>query len=90
MLPQIDNATKNNEAMINETHDSIVTPQIITIQTNLEPLATSQILKKSFSERCRTHRFWLVRAIYQVVRSVWMVVMVVGGVIVWLIAMLFI
>ena len=46
--------------------------------------------KPSFADRCRTSRFWLVRALYKVVSSIWMVVMVVGGFIAWLIAMLFI
>lgn len=62
-----------------------------TIDTAADPIkGTGANQKKSFSERCRTSRFWLVRALYAVIRSVWMVVMVVGGFIVWLIAMLFI
>ncbi|MAP79499.1 MAG: hypothetical protein CL526_00280 [Aequorivita sp.] len=44
----------------------------------------------SFFERWETSRFWLIRAIFVVVRSVWMVVMVIGGFIVWLISLLFI
>lgn len=46
--------------------------------------------KKSFTERWKTSRFLLVRGSFSVLRSVWMVVMVVAGFIAWLISMLFI
>ncbi|WP_310992037.1 hypothetical protein [Aequorivita marina] len=46
--------------------------------------------KKSFSERWKTNRFWLVRGTYHVLRSVWMAVMLIGGFIIWLISFLFI
>ncbi len=48
------------------------------------------VAKKSFSQRWETSRFWLVRGSYIVLRSVWMVVMFIGGFIVWLISLLFI
>ena len=46
--------------------------------------------KKSFSERWKTNRFWLVRGSFHVLKSVWMVAMVIGGFIAWLISLLFI
>ena len=46
--------------------------------------------KKSFSERMKTHPFFLVRGIYYIFYSVWAVVMAIGMFIAWLIAMLFI
>ena len=44
----------------------------------------------SFPERWKSNRFWAVRASYVIVSSVWMVVMGIGTLIAWLIAMLFI
>lgn len=44
----------------------------------------------SFVERWENHRFWLVRASYTFLYSVWVVVMAVGGFIAWLVAMLFV
>lgn len=46
--------------------------------------------KQSFSERWKTNRFWVVRATYHIFYSVWIVVMAIGGLIAWLIALLFI
>ncbi|MEO9076205.1 MAG: hypothetical protein ABI263_02805 [Gelidibacter sp.] len=53
-------------------------------------LETPMVKEKSFAERMKTNRFWLVRGIYYVFYSVWAVVMGIGIVIAWLIAMLFI
>ncbi|TDU39760.1 hypothetical protein BXY82_1790 [Gelidibacter sediminis] len=51
-----------------------------------EPIAKD----RSFGERWKTHRFWLVRVSYHVLFSVWAIVMAIGGIIAWIIAMLFI
>ena len=48
------------------------------------------VTKKSFAERMKTHRFWLVRGVYYIFYSVWMILMGIGMFIAWLIAMLFI
>ena len=48
------------------------------------------IKEKSFADRMKTHRFWLVRGVFYIFYSVWMVVMAIGMFIAWLIAMLFI
>lgn len=50
---------------------------------------TKTIKKKSFSERWKTNRFWLVRGSYYVLNTVWMMVMAIGGFIAWLISLLF-
>lgn len=42
----------------------------------------------SFLEGLKNSRFWLVRAIYFMVASIWTVVMIVGGFIAWLISWL--
>ncbi|SHG49937.1 hypothetical protein SAMN05444483_1145 [Salegentibacter echinorum] len=46
--------------------------------------------EQSFSERWKTNRFWVIRATYHIFYSVWIVVMAIGGLIAWLIALLFI
>ncbi|MCK0125786.1 hypothetical protein MWU76_15450 [Gelidibacter sp. F2691] len=51
---------------------------------------TPQVGKKKFSERWKTSRFWLVRATYHVGFSIWAVVIGIGAVIAWIVAMLFI
>ena len=55
-----------------------------------ELLENPIIKEKSFANRMKTNRFWLVRGVYYVFYSVWTVVMAIGIFIAWLIAMLFI
>lgn len=45
---------------------------------------------KSFLARWKTSRFWVIRAIYIFLVSVWTIVMIIGGFILWLISFLFI
>lgn len=45
---------------------------------------------KSFAKQMKTHRFLVVRAIYFVFHSVWVIVMGIGMFIAWLISLLFI
>ncbi|MCG2431087.1 hypothetical protein [Aequorivita xiaoshiensis] len=44
----------------------------------------------SFTEKWKNNRFLLIRGTYYLLHSIWMVIMVVGGFIAWLIALLFI
>jgi len=46
--------------------------------------------KKSFIDKWKTSRFWLIKGGFYVLRSIWMTVMVIGGFILWLISFLFI
>ncbi|MDD2983615.1 MAG: hypothetical protein PHQ74_09520 [Crocinitomicaceae bacterium] len=46
--------------------------------------------KKPFIEPLKTNRFFLIRVLYHILRSIWIVAMIVGGFIAWLIALLFI
>jgi len=46
--------------------------------------------KRSFSDRWENNRFWLIRASYKILRTIWMIVMGIGVFIAWLISMLFI
>lgn len=64
---------------------------ITIIETEPEAiLKTKVVVEKSFTERWKTHRFWLVRGTYYVLYSVWMIVMVIAGFIAWLVSLLFI
>ena len=63
-------------------------------KTEPEPISKNQKPHEedelSFIEKWKTNRFLIVRGTYFVLHSVWMVIMVVGGFIAWLIALLFI
>lgn len=50
---------------------------------------SSDDLEKDFMERWKTNRFWVIRATYYIVISVWTIILVVGGFIAWLISFLF-
>lgn len=52
--------------------------------------STPKVGDMTFAERWKTSRFWLVRATYHVGFSIWAVVIGIGAVIAWIIAMLFI
>ena len=68
--------------MISENnHDK--TTNSATEETNTEE-------KRSFSDRWKNNRFWLIRATYHVLRTIWIVVMAIGAFIAWLISLLFI
>ncbi|MBJ7881751.1 hypothetical protein [Gelidibacter salicanalis] len=58
--------------------------------TESDSVEEVNIKKPSFGERWKTSRFWLVRGAYYALFSVWAIVMAIGGVIAWIIAMLFI
>jgi len=45
---------------------------------------------RSFSDRWKHNRFWLIRASYHVLRTIWIIVMAIGAFIAWLISLLFI
>ncbi len=60
-------------------------------KTEPTPFSETEVEEnKSFSERWKTNRFWLVRGLYYVLQTVWMIVMFIGGFIAWLISLLFI
>ncbi|WP_035478976.1 hypothetical protein [Gelidibacter mesophilus] len=56
-------------------------------ESELTPEVVNEV---PFSERMKTHRFFLVRGIYYIFYSIWSVVMAIGMFLAWLIAMLFI
>lgn len=90
-MPQHHNYAAVDKSPVLETREA----RLISDQQNKtialkKPSESSDLTKKSFAERMKTHRFWLVRSIYFVFYSVWMVVMAIGMFIAWLIAMLFI
>ncbi len=61
------------------------------IETESEFVGTSIVEKKvPFLEPLKTNRFFLIRVLYYLLRSIWIVVMIIGGILAWIISMLFI
>jgi len=58
-------------------------------ETEPKPVV-DQVEKESFSDRWKNNKFWLVRGSYHFLRTVWLIVMAIGGFIAWLISLLFI
>lgn len=91
MSQQINNDNVENKAANLEARNSASTSKNNSKETEPQPVLEAKVLEeKSFSERWKTNRFWIVRATYHVFYSVWIVVMAIGGLIAWLIALLFI
>lgn len=91
MSQQKDYNNLEGDGSVLETQDLTLTSKNNTKKTDSELVREAgPLIKRSFSERWKTNRFWLVRGSYQFFRSVWMVAMIIGGFIAWLIAMLFI
>lgn len=91
MSQEIDNDNVEHDEPVLATQDSTLTSENNSRKTASEPVWKAEVVeKRSFSERWKTNRFWLVRGSYHVLHSVWMVVMAIGAFIVWLIALLFI
>ncbi|MCZ4319543.1 hypothetical protein O4H26_11125 [Aequorivita viscosa] len=91
MTQRKDDANLEPKNSILEHTDAVSTSKNNVLKTEPETVYEAKVeTEKSFSERWKTNRFWLVRGTYFVLRSVWMVVMFIGGLIVWLISLLFI
>lgn len=74
-----------------DTHDATLAPNGNPTTPKPKPdLKPKQNAKPSTTERWKTHRFWIVRASYYALHSVWAIVMAIGAIIAWIIAMLFI
>lgn len=90
--------SQENSEINKEFQDSEVetlTNTIILENENIEArteLSTKshQIEKKPFLEPLKTNRFFLIRVLYHILRSIWIVAMIVGGFIAWIISLLFI
>lgn len=58
---------------------------------NNEPTQQTIIQKKvPLLEPLKTNRFFLVRVLYFILRSIWIIAMIIGGFIAWIISLLFI
>ncbi|WP_026449626.1 hypothetical protein [Aequorivita capsosiphonis] len=91
MSQRIDQENVQHSSSIVADQDPPLISKGTSIDQEPEPvLENKTVEKKSFSERWQTNRFWLVRGSYHVLRSVWMVAMFIGGLIAWLISLLFI
>lgn len=74
-----------------ETQDSTLTSKDNIRKVAQKPIVkVVSVRKKSFFERMRTSRFWLIQGLYHFLRSIWIIAMAIGSFIIWLIAMLFI
>lgn len=72
---------KNQDPTMSSINNSIETESDVGIEVEE---------KKSFIEKWKTNRFWLIKGTYYVLQTVWTTVMVIGGFILWLISFLFI
>ncbi|MEO5788217.1 MAG: hypothetical protein ACOH2D_07915 [Gelidibacter sp.] len=91
MSQQINHDNVGGEALVLEAREARLISDTKVKEAELKQLLEiSALNKKSFSERMKANRFWLVRGVYYAFYSVWMIVMTIGIAIAWLIAMLFI
>ncbi|HLW32029.1 MAG TPA: hypothetical protein VKX40_07190 [Aequorivita sp.] len=74
-----------------ENQDSSSSSKNNSIKPEPHPVLKAEVVEEiSFTERWKTNRFWLVRGSYYLLRTVWIIVMAIGGFIAWLISLLFI
>ena len=91
MSEQINHDHFGAEGFNLDTREARLLSEHQTKEAEQQALFENPVVKeKSFAERIKTNRFWLVRGIYKVFYSVWMIAMGIGMCIAWLIAMLFI
>lgn len=89
MEPQKRTINKAHKKLPLDTEEATSTSQT-TMATDTGAVEEAKVKKPPFGERWKTSRFWLVRVTYHALFSVWAIVIGVGGVIAWIIAMLFI
>lgn len=91
MSKQLNSDNIERDSSVLEAQDSKLTFENSVLEMNSEADSELDVVKKrSLSEAWQTNRFWLVRGSYYFLRSVWTIVMLIGGFIVWLISLLFI
>lgn len=91
MSEEIENINNAHNKSVSKNQDATLTSKNNLTTTESEPVLKAKVVKKeSFTERMKTHRFFLVRGIYYIFYSIWAIVMAIGMFIAWLIAMLFI
>lgn len=91
MSKQIDKGIVEVEDTVIKIQDK--TPSSENNSGETEPIAVQQTNVsegKSFFERMRTHRFILVRGLSRVLFSIWILSIIIGGFIAWIISLLFI
>ncbi|RXJ50196.1 hypothetical protein [Gelidibacter gilvus] len=91
MSEQKDNTNMTHDESVSKIQETPIASVNNVDKTESKRVLKAEVVKKkSFSDRMKTHRFFLVRGIYYIFYSVWAIVMGIGMVIAWLIAMLFI
>lgn len=81
---------KDTDNFKNESSDLKNQDSALSSKNNSREIEAEVEEKKSFIEKWKTNRFWLIKGTYYVLHTVWMTVMVIGGFILWLISFLFI
>lgn len=84
------NIKNNDDASLLKNKGATSTSKNTSEKPTSNTSAAKVVPKQSFSDRWKNNRFWLLRASYHVLRTVWIIVMAIGAFIAWLISMLFI
>lgn len=88
MIQQKDDENFASDSSVLEIRDSTLTPINKKEEAHSDSVLIEELVEsKSFAERWKTNRFWLIKGTYYVLHTVWMIV---GGFIAWLISLLFI
>lgn len=91
MSEEINKDSVENEDSVVKIQDASTVSENNSIETTPRTeRKVSYIHKKTFLYPLKANRFLLVRILYYILRSIWIVVMIVGGFLAWLLSMLFI
>jgi hypothetical protein len=91
MLEELVENSKDVENSRQQIQEETIFSEDSTIEIESEIILGAESReKKPFLEPLKRNRFFLVRVLYHILRSIWIVAMVVGGFIAWIISLLFI
>lgn len=91
MSQQIEKDNDEIDDTVLKAQDAILTSEHITSEAAAEDDQQSDIEKmKSFFVKMKTHRFFLIRFIYYILFSIWLIAVMIAGLIAWIISMLLI
>lgn len=91
MSQQIEKDNDEIEDTYLKALDTILTSDNITSKIEVDDdQQTDVVKKKSFLVKMKTNRFFLVRFIYYILFSVWLIAVTIAGLIAWIISMLLI
>jgi len=84
------NIENSDQSTVPKAQDSTLTTDHIPEDPSPDAPRPKAKPKQSFTDRWKYNRFWLIRASYHVLRTIWIIVMAIGAFIAWLISLLFI